>query len=129
MVKLEFLSVSKIPDTQTLSQLIAERFQLNVTQVQQNILNRENLGSTMIAPDISMPHVEMPNIIKQGLFLITNEQSFILALVIDSNQPDEQLIATLKGLLVEQSLEKLRKVSSQQDFEKLIGEVKNYAIG
>lgn len=128
MVKLEFLSMSVTPTVPMIAHLTAQRFKLNENHVKQAMFEREDIGSTVVAPGISIPHVELANIKTQGLFLIKDKQQLVLVLIVDKLHPDEQLIKILQGLLEEQSLEKLSNITSEQAFKILIEGVENRVV-
>lgn len=128
MVKLEFLSMSVTPTVPMIAHLTAQRFKLNENHVKQAMFEREDIGSTVVAPGISIPHVELANIKTQGLFLIKDKQQLVLVLIVDKLHPDEQLIKILQGLLEEQYLEKLSNITSEQAFKILIEGVENRVV-
>ncbi|MFL2019405.1 MAG: PTS sugar transporter subunit IIA [Weissella hellenica] len=128
MVKLEFLSMAVTPTMPMIAHLTAQRFKLNENHVKQAMFEREDIGSTVVAPGISIPHVELANIKTQGLFLIKDKQQLVLVLIVDKLHPDEQLIKILQGLLEEQSLEKLSNITSEQAFKILIEGVENRVV-
>lgn len=128
MVKLEFLSMAVTPTMPMIAHLTAQRFKLNENHVKQAMFEREDIGSTVVAPGISIPHVELANIKTQGLFLIKDKQQLVLVLIVDKLHPDEQLIKILQGVLEEQSLEKLSNITSEQAFKILIEGVENRVV-
>ncbi|CAM4255076.1 PTS sugar transporter subunit IIA [Weissella hellenica] len=128
MVKLEFLSMAVTPTMPMIAHLTAQRFKLNENHVKQAMFEREDIGSTVVAPGISIPHVELANIKTQGLFLIKDKQQLVLVLIVDKLHPDEQLIKILQGLLEEQYLEKLSNITSEQAFKILIKGVENRVV-
>lgn len=128
MVKLEFLSMAVTPTMPMIAHLTAQRFKLNENHVKQAMFEREDIGSTVVAPGISIPHVELANIKTQGLFLIKDKQQLVLVLIVDKLHPDEQLIKILQGLLEEQYLEKLSNITSEQAFKILIEGVENRVV-
>lgn len=123
MVKIKFLSMATLPTIPAMAEIIADQFNLNNKDVLAVMQAREALGSTAIAEDMTMPHVELPNLAVQGLAFINAQSKYALILIIDSQSPDNQLIGILDKLLQSQMLIKLKQVTSQQALEKFIKEV------
>lgn len=123
MVKIKFLSMATLPTIPAMAEIIADQFNLNNKDVLAVMQAREALGSTAIAEDMIMPHVELPNLAVQGLSFINAQPKYALILVIDSQNPDNQLIGILGELLQSEMLIKLKQVTSQQALEKFIKEV------
>jgi PTS system nitrogen regulatory IIA component len=123
MVKIKFLSMATLPTIPAMAEIIADQFNLNNKDVLAVMQAREALGSTAIAEDMIMPHVELPNLAVQGLSFINAQSKYALILVIDSQNPDNQLIDILGELLQSEMLIKLKQVTSQQALEKFIKEV------
>ncbi len=128
MVKIKFLSMTALPTIPIMAAIIAGQFNLNSKNVLAVMQKREELGSTVITDDMIMPHVELPNIAVQGLAFINAQSKYALILIIDSQNPDNQLIDILGKILHSQKLIKLKQVTSQQAFEKFIKEVSLDAI-
>ncbi|WP_439818463.1 hypothetical protein [Weissella paramesenteroides] len=123
MVKIKFLSMPTLPTISAMAEIIADQFNLNNKDVLAAMQAREALGSTAIAEDMIMPHVELPNLDVQGLAFINAQSKYALILIIDSQNPDNQLIGILGELLQSQMLIKLKQITSQQALEKFIKEV------
>lgn len=123
MVKIKFLSMMALPTIPAMAEIVADQFNLNNKDVLAVMQAREALGSTAIAEDMIMPHVELPNLAVQGLSFINAQSKYALILVIDSQNPNNQLIGILGELLQSEMLIKLKQVTSQQALEKFIKEV------
>ncbi|MGN1294655.1 hypothetical protein [Weissella soli] len=103
-----------------LEEEIASAFDLDPREVARVMCERNILGSTQIADDITLPHVELSHLRYQGIAWIKYDSSFALVLVIDKEKPSRSVVDKLGFILEEEHLKLMRQVNSQQMLEEVL---------
>ena len=114
-------------EQKSISQLVAKHFNLVQHVVEQAIIQRNQLGSVQIAPDIDLPHVVLPNLSYQGILLLRSWDKFHLIMIIDNQYPSKNILTVLNFFLRDTGLKKLRTIITPQDLTYIIKEVLKHA--
>jgi len=120
MTKVYFSTLMHEPTLTELADLVASQFELTSAAVLATMQARRALGDTLIAPDVDMPHVELPNLAEQGLIWLVTPTKYFLIFIVDTLAVDANLISILTDLLDSNGLAKLRNVKSQLELDRLL---------
>lgn len=112
-----------------IAQEVGPAFDCPIDDARELINARNKLGSTMIANDFDLPHLEITGL-QQGLALIEFVKNDLtlyhsLVLVVDSNKVSKKLQLIMPTLLQDENIKLLRECHSEQTFTKLIKEMDN----
>ena len=120
MTKVRFAQLTMTPSLSQLAEVVASQFGLPSDAVLTAMQARQALGETTIAPDVEMPHVELPNLAEQGLMWVVTPTQYFLVFIIDTTAADAELISILTDLLDQDGLAKLKQVNSQLSLDRLL---------